>query len=178
MMNRINLQVTSYLSGHYGDIASVLGLIVTFVGFVATIQKVKEAQKSAEEARKAAKQVVFRISAQVLVEDANSLNNVVNHLNSAYRNREWGFAIYLSEEVKIRIASLKGSEELLGDEKKAIIGSNDDFRHLTPKLHKLHGGKELKTFEKEFLTSTSNLIEALCGIRSRAMGDLMGKKDV
>ncbi len=178
MTNQIYHRLTPYLSDHYGDIASVLGLIVTFVGFVATIQKVKEAQKSAEEARKAAKQVVFRISAQVLVEDTKHLIDVVKHLNSAYRNKEWGFAIYLSEEVKIRIALLKGAEELSEDEKKAIISSTDDFRLLMPKLDKLHGGSELKTFGKEFLTSTSSLIEALCGIKSRATRDLMGKKDV
>ncbi len=153
-MNQFFRQATPYALEHYGDIASVLGLVVTFVGFAATLRKVKEAQKSAEEARKAAKQAVLRISAHILLEDVNSLLGIISQLNSAYRNNEWAFAIYLSEQVKIRIASLKGSSELSDVERQPIIKANDDFRLLTPQLHKLHKGEELKTFESRFLNST------------------------
>ena len=126
----------------------------------------------------AAKQVVFRISAQVLIEEINSLINIVNHLNSAYCHREWAIAIYLCDELKIRIASLKGSLDLSEEEKRPFIEANDDFRLITPQLHKLHQGQDLKKFESRFLNSLAKLIEGLCWIKNRAAGDLTGKKDV
>ncbi len=47
-------RVYSYLVEHYGDIASVVSLFVTFVGFAATIINVRKARRVAEEAQAAA----------------------------------------------------------------------------------------------------------------------------
>ncbi len=84
-MNQVFPQLSPYLLDHYGDVASVLGLVVTFVGFVATLKRVKQAQKSAEEAKFAAREMIVRMSAQVLIEELNSLIYVVRQLSSAYR---------------------------------------------------------------------------------------------
>ena len=122
--------------------------------------------------------MIVRMSAQVLIEELNSLIYVVRQLSSAYRNAEWAFASYLSEEVKIKIASLKASLDLSADEKTLLAKAGNDFQAISHQLHNLQRGKELKTFEVKFLKCTTNLIEVLCGIKSRATGDLTGQKDV
>ena len=67
-----------YLTEHYGDLASVVGLILTIVGFVATIWNVRKAKQTAEEARQAAREALSKIGSQILaIEIGTSLELVI-----------------------------------------------------------------------------------------------------
>ena len=77
----------SYLEEHYGDIASLVGLLVTFVGFLATIQNVKKAKLAAEEARQAAREAVSRIKSQMLISEIASCLGLVRNIDSGSRYR-------------------------------------------------------------------------------------------
>jgi hypothetical protein len=93
-----------YLGEHYGDIASVVGLLITLVGFVVTIINVRKAKRAAEEARRAAREAVLRIGSQLLADEIGTSLQLVREIDAACRERNWTNATYRCDEIRTRLA--------------------------------------------------------------------------
>ena len=106
----------AYLVEHYGDIASVVGLLVTFVGFVVTIWNVRKAKKAAEEARQAAREAVARVGTQILVNEIGIALELVRQTDAACREANWSGAIFRCDDSRARLAQLLEDRGLEGTE--------------------------------------------------------------
>jgi len=110
----------SYLKEHYGDIASVIGLLVSLVGFVATIWNVLRAKQASEEAKQAARAVVTRIRTHLLI---NKLALVLDHVRAidrSCRNMDWEAAIENCDEARTTLSGVK-QHEVLNDSEKVFF---------------------------------------------------------
>ena len=69
----------------YGNIASALGLLVSLVGFAATIGNVRKARRAAEEARQAAREAVLRIKSQLLSNEIDAAIRLIREVDKLSR---------------------------------------------------------------------------------------------
>src|SRR3954452_12284395 len=97
----------SYLEEHYGDLASVAGLLISVVGFVVTIFGVWKARRAAEEARQAAREAVSRVGSQLLVIEGGVCLQAMRGLDAACRERNWTIAIHYCDEAQTGLARLR-----------------------------------------------------------------------
>ena len=76
----------SYAAHHYGDIASVLGLAVSVVGFIYTLRQVKKATRAAQQA---AREAVARVGSQLLESDLGDSHHLLRESREACRLKHW-----------------------------------------------------------------------------------------
>jgi len=134
---------TSYLEEHYGDIASVVGLLVTFVGFLVTIRNVRKAREAAEDARSASRQAVARISAQLIANETELSLQFMKQTESAIHERQWISARLRCVEARNWLARLLPNRNLQSDERTAINTACDDIGMIILELEKLCSNPEL-----------------------------------
>lgn len=77
--------LASYMWEHYGDLASVLGLLISLIGFAITLWTVRKARRAAEEAKHAAREALARIRVQVLANEIGRCLHLVGEIDSACR---------------------------------------------------------------------------------------------
>jgi hypothetical protein len=117
----------SYLKEHYGDIASVVALLITLVGFYFTIRNTKRAKEAAEDARRAARETMARIGSQLLSNEIAASLQLVREVDAACRERSWNIAAYRCDEVRTRLARLLENPGLRSEELERINAAIADF---------------------------------------------------
>src|ERR1700733_2397650 len=103
--------------GRLADIASVVGLLITVVGFAVTIRNVRKARQAAEEARQAARDAVSRIAKRLLDEEMSINIQLLMEIESACRDEVWNLAILRGSDVRIRLAKILNHSDLLDSER-------------------------------------------------------------
>jgi hypothetical protein len=131
----------SYLQEHYGDLASVTGLLVSFVGFVVTISNVRKAKMAAEEARRASREAVLRIKHQVLVGDVLACLLHVRKVDSACGDRSWDEALASCDEARTLLSKVSAHEALNEGEKETIAIAVEAFGLLIPYVQKIRSSE-------------------------------------
>ena len=124
------MNFSKYLLDHYGDLASVVGLLVTLGGFAATIKKVRQAQKAAEDAKTAAQEALIRIKAQVLVDEVAQCLQFARTIDRSCRAHQWDDAVEACDEVRTLLAKISEHEVIKIDEKESINTFVDQFGSL------------------------------------------------
>jgi hypothetical protein len=112
--------VIEYFKEHYGDFASVIGLVVSLVGFLVTILGVRKAERSAEDARRAAREVVLKIKSHYLSNEIERSIRLFREVDKACRGRAWDEAVDRSDEARTRLAQFLNDERFADDERTMI----------------------------------------------------------
>lgn len=157
----------SYLQEHYGDVASVVGLLVTFVGFVATIWNVRKAKQAAEEARQAAREAVSRIGSQILANEVGSTLELVRQTDASCRERNWSGANYRCDEARFRLAQLLNHAELEASERELLHAAYEDLGEILSEIHKLQKAPKPKDASPQLGNRLHELIRVLGRIKGR-----------
>jgi hypothetical protein len=157
----------SYFKEHYGDLSSVVGLLITFVGFIVTIRNVRKAKQAAEEARQAAREAVSRIGSQILVNEIGTALELVRQTDAACRGKDWSGAIYRSDEARTRLAQLIENPELKPEEREVLRFALDGFIMILSTAQKILDSSEPKKVPPRIATRLNEMIAGLGRIKSR-----------
>jgi hypothetical protein len=157
----------SYLNEHYGDVASVVGLILTLVGFVVTIWNVRKAKQAAEGARQAAREAVSRIGSQILANEIGTTLELVRQTDATCRERNWSSAMYRCDEARIRLVPLIESPELRSTERDNLHAAFENFGEMLVVLQALLDMNESKKAPPRIAKQLHKILEDLGQIKSR-----------
>jgi len=130
------------IGSRYGNLASVVSLIVAVVGFGVTLWKVRgsriaaeqardlarESQRAAVRAQQEAREAVARVSSRLLYNRITSAIRLVRELRQACRQQQWERAIDRCEEARIHIGSLVEDALIREEEKNALGAAVDDLK--------------------------------------------------
>lgn len=161
-----------YLIDHYGDIASVVGLLVTFFGFVATIKRVREAERAAVQARQAASETLMKVGSQLLANEVGTALQLVREIDAACRDRNWTSAIHRCDEARARLAPLQDDPSLMAEERDSIRNAADEFRVIIGVIVKVQDDAESK---KPFPPKVGKSLHDMIVFLGRVKGRLQSK---
>jgi hypothetical protein len=130
-----------YLQEHYGDLASVTGLLVSFIGFLVTISNVRKAKRAAEEARRAAREAVSRIKYQILVSDVLACLAHVRKVDSGCGNRAWDDVLESCDEARTLLSKVSAHEVLDQDERKTMSVAIEIMGLMIPYVDRMKSSK-------------------------------------
>ena len=127
-----------FREGTLGNIASIVGLAVSILGFIVTIwtvldarQQIREAADRAEQAvsqaREASRRAVEGIAAQFLAADCAVLRSGVEDLRQAAQDAKWERAVYRCQECRNTAYRLAQDRHLGVDEMSKLRQAADDF---------------------------------------------------
>lgn len=119
--------LTEHIGDHYGDIASVAGLVISIVGFAATILGVRKARHAAEEARQAAKLAVSRVNIRMTSDEITATIELVRVVEKATRGEQWEIVTSWSVEIRAKLTNVLESLELSEGDAKKIVKMIRDF---------------------------------------------------
>ena len=164
----------SYLKEHYGDIASVVGLLVTFIGFIATKGNVRKAKKAAEEAKGAAREAVDRIKSQVLVNEIVTCLQLVRGIDAACRERSWKEAIDRCDQARTALSRLRDHHALGETEQESLVRAVDHLGKLMPYIQKTRNVSPEKDISPQKAYQLHTIITALGQVQGRLQSDTIG----
>jgi len=162
-----------YFKEHYGDIASVVGLVITLVGFIATIINVRKAKRAAEDARQAAREAVARIGSQLLVNEIGTSLQLVREVDAACRERNWMLATFRSDEARTRLATLLDNRRLSETELGAMGSILDEFGAILSDIQKLQAASESKPIAQRLAIRLHKIITTLGRIKGRLQSETL-----
>ena len=160
-----------YLIEHYGDIASVAGLVISIVGFVVTIIGVGKARRAAEEARKAARLAVSRVGARMISDEITATIQLVKFVEQAVRESQWTNIVSWSVEVKTRIVNILDSTVVTAVDHDILLEIISDFNALIRRVEKPENKRKLTA---PMLKRLSDVPVTLAKLRS----DLRSKMEI
>ena len=128
---------------HWGNFASVAGLLVSLLGFWLTIWGVAKAKGAAERAADAAKQAKEKILKQGTLANFSSAIAVIEEIVRLHRKKEWEVALDRHSELRRILVELKGDGGGLTTEQQTVIqGSVEQFKTIEGVIEKhLSAGK-------------------------------------
>lgn len=125
-----------YFGDHYGDIASVAGLVISIVGFAVTIIGVRKARRAAEEAREAARLAVSRVNVRMTSDEITATIELVKVVEKAARGEQWEIVTSWSVDIRAKLANVIESFELSEGDKRKIVKMIRDFGGLVAQVER------------------------------------------
>ena len=120
----------SYIADHYGDIASVVGLLVSLVGFIITIWNVRRTRKAAEEA-------VFRFRSILLADDLAATLHLLEEIESDCRERRWAIAELHAGQARTRLSGFIDHPEISLIERPSLLELIRDLLETRQELRRI-----------------------------------------
>lgn len=105
----------------WADLSSVLGLLVSLVGFAITIIGVRKSRGAALAAKAAAQEVRQRMSMTGAVSDLNRVVNELHEIRLLHRAGAWEVLLLRYSSIRRQLISIKGSHPELSEQQKATI---------------------------------------------------------
>jgi len=112
---------------HYGDIASVLSLMITVVGFAATLYRLSRIGKESKKAEAAARQGIEKLGSQLLAFEIANLNHLMSELGLSCRERRWQSALDKCQLIRTSVTRLTSHPQLNEDERVRFRSAYDEF---------------------------------------------------
>lgn len=167
-----------FREGTLGNVASIVGLTVSVLGFAVTIwtvrdarQQIKDASDRAENAmaqtRADARRAVERIAGQLLAADCANLRGGVEDLRQAAQDTKWPRAMYRCQECRPVAIRLARDSHLTGDEGSALRAAADDLRLIRRFLEKYRSAGESGLLQEGHVQSLDRMIGLLSEIQAR-----------
>src|SRR5205807_1204379 len=103
-----------FLKRHWGDAASLVGLIVSVIGFVWTITVAKQAKQAAEDARNS----IFRFDAVIELSQAVEIMQEIMHF---HRDQEWRLLPERYSRVRAKIIAVKSSSSSITEHQRTRL---------------------------------------------------------
>jgi hypothetical protein len=138
----------SYLQEHYGDVASVVGLVVSIGGFVATIIGVGKARKAAEDARQAAREAVSRIGARLVEDEVNVVFKLLTEADVCCGKSDWDACESKCLDARSCLIPLMRNPTLTEPEQSEVSAMIHGLRSVVKDVKRLRTpGNHSKTFD-------------------------------
>lgn len=124
----------------YGDLASIVGLILTFIGFAFTLRKVVQTRRAAEEATRIAKGAIAQVSTRLFSNRIADGIRLAFELKNACRMQQWERAIDRCEQLRFLLASIVEDSNIRPDEGAYISVAIDDLGLILRRLEGITRG--------------------------------------
>jgi hypothetical protein len=111
----------------YADIASLLGLVVSILGFGFTLRQVKKSRTAAEEAVAIARRAIDDVGSRLLFTQVGTAVRLLQELRGSCRDNKWDRAIDRCEQLRIVLAGLVDDCRLQERERRNIAFAIDDM---------------------------------------------------
>ena len=98
--------VLQFLQDNWGDLSSVLGVVVSTVGLVWAVRVAGGARSAAQEAEKAARKTTDRIGREMVVADLASAVALIQRLKLLHRDARWDAALEQYQALRSMLASI------------------------------------------------------------------------
>ncbi len=118
-----------FLSTHWGDLASVLGLGVSLVGFAVTIVVTWRSKRAAIQAKEAAEDVRGQIRSFDLVSELSQAIAVMDEIKRLHRSRSWGSVPDRCAVLKKLLIGIRSAPDRVTAEQKDILTAS--IQHFT-----------------------------------------------
>src|SRR5262249_54122681 len=161
-----------------GNIASIVGLAVSVLGFVVTIwtvldarQQIKDAgdraanavAQASEEARRA----IGGIAAQLRAADCAVLRSGVEDLRQAAQDTKWTRAVYRCQECRLVAYRLAHDQHLAGPEASALRQAADDLQLILRFIEKNRLAGQAGLLQERHVQALDDMIGLLAQIQAR-----------
>ena len=150
----------------YGDLASVVGLILTLVGFAFTLWKIIQTRRATEEAIRIAKGAIAQVSTRLFSNQIADGIRLSSELRNTCRMRQWERAIDRCEQLRRLLASVVEDSNIRPDEGDDISVAIDDLGLILRRLEEItRGGRatSLSPNMREALDTLTITLERLDG---------------
>ena len=137
-----------------GDLASIVGLILTLAGFAFTLWKIKQTRKAAEEATQMAKGAIAQVSTRLFSNQIADGVRLVSELRNTCRMGQWERAIDRCEQLRLLLASVVEDSNIGLEEGDYIPEAIDDLGLILRRLEEITRGGRATSL-------SSNMREAL-----------------
>lgn len=155
--------------GVFADIASILGLVITLVGFVATLRNVRKARQAAEEAKEAARKTMERVSERLVGEDLATTIHHLNDLRAACRERSWDVSVLRVNHVSIRLSQLLPHPVLTHEERDDLAIAVEDLQTLQKAIDRSRRSASPKGLPTSQVGSLDRALSLLGRVRGRIL---------
>jgi hypothetical protein len=146
----------------WGNAASVIGLGISVVGFVATLLSIWLVK---ERVRK----ILARTSGQLLAVDIVILMRLVTDIRDAGRDRRWERAIDRGQQARHIAIAIRHNPQLLLEEKNGLDGTAEDLRQVIQYIenNRLDEGDETENLPDEKKRTLDRMVVILGNIQGR-----------
>lgn len=126
---RSGMPMGPFLSQHWGDLASVLGLSLALFGIYRTYRAARQAEGSAQEARKAAVEARDRILKFDLVSDLTRCITIMEEIKRLHRANAWHSLPDRYQSLRQLLVAIRGNSgaSLSASQVAALIGAAQQF---------------------------------------------------
>jgi hypothetical protein len=135
----------AFWKAHYGNVASVVALLLTVVGFIVTWRKQRKLREVTLAAQQEARQIIQNFSERLAVTDVSDAAVLAQDLRHAVRDKRWERVIDRAERLQRLLGHMAASNRLLADEREFFAASVDDARLIVNSVEKLQvqGGSQI-----------------------------------
>lgn len=119
----------------YGNVASVVGLVITLIGFVLI-------WFGQRKLRQTVRQSLDKVAVQLYLSEVGNLLQLINGVREACRSREVARAIDKCQDARVIAIRLAGNPTVTKDEAIALRGGDNDLRLLLTHLERLQERSE------------------------------------
>ena len=155
-------------SNTWGNVASVVGLILTVIGFGITFYGFRLTLGEQKRIRKAVSDAVERAASSMLSSAAEEAEGLLLGFKDAVRRGAWQRAGEKCDDAQARVARILGNPHLQENENQGLVASVDDLRlvshYLTQKALKINPAL---SFHEPKMDAVDRLIATLRDILAR-----------
>lgn len=153
--------------GVLADYASLIGLVISIVGFIATLRNVQKARKAAESAKEAAREAIAKLGERIFEEEISAILTLMTDVQTACRERTWPVAQLRCGDAIVRLARFSNHPKLVGKEVDDLMLARIDLAALAGVIDQRRSGESSKYLTRQQLATLQDHISALCAIQGR-----------
>jgi hypothetical protein len=156
-------------SNKWGNVASVVGLILTVIGFSITFYGFRLTLGEQKRIRKAVTKAIERAASSILSSTAEEAERALLEFKDAVRRGVWLRAGEKCDDAEARVARMLGNPHLVANEGQNLATGVDDLRLVSRyiTLQKTLKANPARGFHEPKLDVVDRLIATLRGIRAR-----------
>jgi hypothetical protein len=127
----------SFVTQHWGDIASVAGAVISIVGFAATIIAVRRSKNAAQRAEEAAREVKTEIVRADTIMELSAAITIMEEIKRLHRSNAWTILPDRYSSVKRLLISIRASSPNIQDEQKqSLLAAIQHFSTMEKKVER------------------------------------------
>ena len=168
----------TYLRGNLGwlaDVASLVGLAITFVGFAVTIWNVRRTKRAAEEAKQAAREVVARLKSQLLVHELGAVLQFLREIDMACQSKNWSHAVHRCDDARIQVIRFSENLRISPEDRQVMSQAAKDISELLIYLQQKREKTPNRPLSRQRLTSLQTMIVGLGQLHAKIEMAIMEK---
>lgn len=156
-------------SNKWGNIASVIGLVLTIIGFGITFYGFSLTLGEQRRIRQAVTRAVERVASGILSSTAEEAEGLLLEFKNAVRRGEWLRAGEKCDDAEARVARMLGNPHLAANEDQNLAMGVDDLRLVSRYItaQKTLKANPARGFHEPKLDAVDRLIATLRGIHAR-----------